>query len=402
MSLMELWNADGFWAATRPLDLLDIALVAIALTAVLSWLKRRSTRPLLLAASIGLAVYALARWLNLYLTLQFFRVGLLVLLAATLLAYQEDLRRGFERLSTGQLFRRRRSPGATEQSVTTLTDVTFDLAERRFGALIVVRGVEHLDRHFLGGWTVDGKPSVPLLLSIFDPHTPAHDGAVIIDENGRLDRIGVHLPLTSNLAALDGRGTRHAAALGLAEASDALIIVVSEERGVVSLAHDGEIEPIETHEELSARLNGFLEQRQPAKAGSRRKFWPRDLEVKAAAVALATALWILLAAPSEPVQRIYAVPIEFKNVPPGWTLEEPFPAEAEVTLVGPEPRFRDVVSDELRLTIELTKPEAGPNQIPTESGTVNAPQPLRVVWINPETIFFVARPPGGDRREPSQ
>lgn len=393
----EVFGAEGFWAATRPVDLIDIAIVAIALSVVLSWLKRRSTRPLLLAAAIGIAVYALARWQSLYLTLQLFRVGLLVLLAATLLAYQEDLRRGFERLATGQIFRRRRVASASEQALATLTDATFDLAERRFGALIVVRGTEQLERHFLGGWSVDGKPSVPLLLSIFDPHTPAHDGAAIIDQNGRLDRIGVHLPLTSNLAALEGSGTRHAAALGLAEVSDALVIVVSEERGVVSIAHDSRIEPVATHERLSAALRAFLDEHQPSEGGPKRAFWPRDLEVKVAALALAAALWLILAAPSEPVQRIYEIPIEFRNVPSGWTVEELFPATAKVTFEGPEPRLRDVVVDDLRLTIEVSAPDAGSNQVSTENGTINVPQPLKVLSIDPETIFFVARPPGAER-----
>jgi len=398
MFFKELVNLGGTWEAVRPEDLLDIALVSVALTVILSWLKRRSTRPLLLVASVGIAVYALARWFDLFLTLLLFRVGVLVLLAATLLAYQDDLRRGFERLATGQIFRRRKMPSSSEQAIATLTDASFELAERRYGALIVVRGIELLDRHLIGGWSVDGKPSVPLLLSIFDPHTPAHDGAVVIDEAGRLDRIGVHLPLTTNLAALEGRGTRHAAALGLSEVSDALVIVVSEEKGIVSIARGETLEPVKTQEELSAILSDFLEERLPTKADRRKRFFRRDLEVKAAAVALAMALWLTLAAPSKPVQRIYKVPIEFKSVPSGWALEETFPAEAEVTLAGPEPRFREVMPDELRLTIELPRPEPGSNQIATASGTVNAPATLKVISLNPETIFFVARPPG-DRRD---
>jgi DNA integrity scanning protein DisA with diadenylate cyclase activity len=397
MSFKELLNASGPWGTARPEDVLDVALVAVALTVILSWLKRRSTRPLLLAASIGIAVYALAHWLDLYLTLQFFRVAFLVLLAATLLAYQDDLRRGFERLATGQFFRKRKVPDGGELALAALIDASFELAERRIGALIVVRGIERLDRHLIGGWPVDGKLSVPLLLSIFDPHTPAHDGAVVIDEGGRLDRIGVHLPLTTNLAALEGRGTRHAAALGLSEASDALVIVVSEERGVVSIARGETLEPVATHEELSAILSDSFEARLPSKTGKRRRFFRRDLEVKAAAIALALALWLVFAAPSAPVQRIYPVPIEFKNVPPGWTLEEPFPAEAEVTLSGPEPRFGEVAPDDLRLTIELSRPEPGPNKVATQQGTVNAPAPLKVVSLNPETIFFIARPPHGSR-----
>lgn len=399
MEWREWFEVDGFWGAVRLEDLLDIALVALALSVALSWLRRRSTRPILFVAVIAVGVYLLARWLNLYLTLQLFRVGLIVFLAATLLAYQEDLRRGFERLAAGHFFPRRTKAGPHEQVIFTLTEAAFDLAERRFGALIVIRGVEPLDRHLRGGWSVGGKPSLPLLLSIFDPHTPAHDGAVIIDENGRLERLGVHLPLTSNLAALEGRGTRHAAALGLAEGSDAVVIVVSEESGRISLAHGDQIEPVATHEELAARLTKFLEDTRP-RPRRLRPGWPRELEVKVAATVLAVALWFALAAPSEPVQRILAVPIEFRNVPRGWTLEEPFPALAEVTLVGPEPVFRNLTAEELRLTIDFPRPEAGGNQIPTESGTVNAPQPLRVISLNPETIWIVARPPSDTRRQP--
>jgi diadenylate cyclase len=393
MGWREWFEIDGFWAAVRVEDLLDIALVALAISVALSWLRRRSTRPILVVAAIAVGVYLLARWLNLYLTLQLFRVGLIVLLAATLLAYQEDLRRGFERLAAGHVFRRSSaSRGPHEQVTMTLTEAAFDLAERRFGALIVVRGVEPLDRHLRAGWSVGAKPSLPLLLSIFDPHTPAHDGAVVIDENGRLERLGVHLPLTSNLAALGGRGTRHAAALGLAEVSDALVMIVSEERGTVSIALGDQIERVATHEELAARLTAYHEGKRPRPLRLR-SGWPREIEVKIAAVVLAIGLWFALAAPSQSVQRIIEVPIEFRNVPQGWTLEEPYPPRAEVTLIGPEPVFGNLATDEMRLTIDFPRPNEGENQIPTAQGTVNAPQPLRVISLNPETIWIVANPP---------
>lgn len=391
MSLRELFKTEGFWAEVRLEDFLDIALVAIALTIVLSWLKRRSTRPLLLAVAIGIIVYAAARSLNLYLTLQAFRVGLLVLLGATLVAYQEDLRRGFERLAAGQIFRRRKPPDACGQAILTMTEAAFDLAERRFGALMVIRGVEHLERHLRGGWAVDGKISVPLLLSIFDPHTPAHDGAVIIDERGRLDRLGVHLPLTSNLAALEGRGTRHAAALGLAESSDALVIVVSEERGTVSLAYGDQIEPVASHEELSAKLTGFFDARTPSPRPRRRGFWQRDLEIKFAATALAFALWLTIAAPSDPVQRSYDVSVELKNPPEDWILEGPFPNQVGVTLIGPEPAFRDLSPEDLRLTFDLQNLQLGDNKLSAESGQVQLPEPLRVARMDTENIYITAR-----------
>lgn len=395
MALRDLFGTEGFWGAVRIEDLLDIFLVAAALSIALSWLKRRATRPLLVALALGIAVYALARWLNLYLTLQVFRVGAFVLLAATLLAYQEDLRRAFERLATGQVFRRRKAvPDSTEQAVSAVAEAAFDLAERRFGALIVVRGIEHLDRHLRGGWPVDGKPSVPLLLSIFDPHTPAHDGAAVIDERGRLDRVGSHLPLTSNLAALSGRGTRHAAALGLSGNCDAVVVVVSEERGSVSLARAGQIEPVASEEALAATLGEFIETKRP-RPGRRRTPWPRDLEIKVASTALAIALWFALAAPSSPVQRTYPVTVELQNVPRGWRLEGPQPATVDVTLVGPEPVFRELVPEELRLAFDLSKIEPGENLIPTEAGTINAPAALHVARYDVETVWVTAAPSGG-------
>ena len=394
MGWRDLLGDEGFWGAVRAEDLLDLAFVAIALSILLSWLKRRATRPLLLVLGIAIGVYALARWLNLFLTLQLFRVAALVLLAAALIAYQEDLRRGFERLATGGTFRRRKAPDSAEVAIATVTEAAFDLAERKFGALIVIRGIEHLDRHLRGGWGVDGKPSVPLLLSIFDPHTPAHDGAAVIDEHGRIDRVGVHLPLTSNLAALAGRGTRHAAALGLAESSDALVVVVSEERGTVSVARGGQLELVETEEELGAVVSKFFLGKRPQRE-KQRTYWPRDLEIKLASVALAVALWLALAAPSEPVQRTYGVPIELRNVPQGWTLDGPWPGEIEVTLLGPEPVFREFRPEDLRLAFDLSRIEAGRNQIETDSGSINAPEALRVIRYDFEAIQLEAHPPGG-------
>jgi diadenylate cyclase len=253
-----------------------------------------------------------------------------------------------------------------------------------------VRGIESLDRHLRGGWHVGGEPSVPLLLSIFDPHTPAHDGAAVIDDDGRLERVGVHLPLTTNLAALEGRGTRHAAALGLSGSSDALVIVVSEERGQVSIARGGRMEPVETHEELSAALMNFF-----AATGSGRRHMPdqrpRDLEIKIGAVILAIALWFALAAPTEPVQRTYEVTVELRNAPPSAALEGPFPSRVGVTLVGPEPAFRNITTEDLRLTFDVSQLTPGENRIPVEYGHLNAPEALRAARMDIDSIYVYLR-----------
>ena len=104
--------------------------------------------------------------------------------------------------------------------------------------MIVLQGNDPLERHINGGTNLDGIVSEPLLESLFDPHSIGHDGAVIIDGN-RVTKFGCHLPLSMNTSKYENIGLRHTAALGLAERSDAICIVVSEERGTISLAYHG-------------------------------------------------------------------------------------------------------------------------------------------------------------------
>lgn len=113
------------------------------------------------------------------------------------------------------------------------------LGEMRTGALIAVKGAEPWDHHMQGGIELGGAISLPLLFSLFDHRTPGHDGALLIEGN-RVTKFAVQLPLAPIPPhVIRYGGTRHAAGLGLAEVCDAFIVVVSEERGTISLAHDG-------------------------------------------------------------------------------------------------------------------------------------------------------------------
>ena len=112
---------------------------------------------------------------------------------------------------------------------------------------------EPIESHVEGGIALDGRLSEPLLLSLFDPSSPGHDGAVIL-RGAQIERFAVHLPLSVNRAALGPGGTRHAAALGLSERCDAICIVVSEERGTVSVARDGLLRVLARPQDLALEL----------------------------------------------------------------------------------------------------------------------------------------------------
>src|SRR5699024_10925097 len=123
-------------------------------------------------------------------------------------------------------------------------------------ALIVLKGKEEWDRHITGGVELQGQVSLPLLFSIFDPKTAGHDGALLI-ENGLITKFGTHLPLSTHLHKISRGATRHAAALGLSERCDALVIVVSEERGVISVARQGQLIELDASSDLKSHLTEF-------------------------------------------------------------------------------------------------------------------------------------------------
>src|SRR5262249_25610852 len=167
--------------------------------------------------------------------------------------------------------RRGRATPASAAPADILVEALTDMARQRVGALVVLPGTQPIARHVRGGLALDGVLSVPLLKSIFDPHSPGHDGAVIV-EGDHLVRFATHLPLSTNFLALVGVGTRPSAPLGLAALAGALCIVGSEERGEIAIARDGRLRRLTDPATLSAELERFLHETRPGE-GDRRSFW---------------------------------------------------------------------------------------------------------------------------------
>ena len=213
--------------------LADIAIVALVFYVFLVALKRTRRSGLILAGIlIASAVYVLALKLDLLLTVTLLHGFFTVILVALVVIFQEELRYVFERVGLWWVQRRlpyyKRSAGRLpRREVEILSRTLGDLAREKIGALVVLRGADAINRHLDGGEPVDGRLSEPLLKSIFDPHSLGHDGAVTIEDD-RIVKLGCHLPLSKNLDKLPRSGTRHAAALGLSEHTDALCLVVSE------------------------------------------------------------------------------------------------------------------------------------------------------------------------------
>jgi hypothetical protein len=263
------------------------------------------------------------------------------------------------------------------------------MASARIGALIVLRGREPLEPHLEGGIELSGRLSEPLLLSLFDASSPGHDGAVVLSD-GRVERFAVHLPLSSDHAQLGQAGTRHAAALGLAERCDALCIVVSEERGTVSVARDGSLGVIAHPGDLARALRAF---REPADtAGSTWRDASTWIEL-GSAVALALGLWALLVPGATHVVRTVPARIVVENLPRDFVLESIEPEQVEVTLSG---RRRDLLlaPADTAVRVDALLAELGRRTFELDRDKVRHPANLEVEAIDPPRVKISVRARG--------
>ncbi len=316
----------------RITDLIDVAIVAAMVFAGIVWLRRSRARFAALGIGLVTALYLVVGRLGFQLTAWILQGFLAVVVFVTVIVFQEDLRRLFERIAVVGLGRR--TPAPPPGTVETIARALAHLANRRRGALLVIPGREPLDRHLEGGIALDGDLSEPLLLSIFDPGSPGHDGAVVVRGN-RVERFAVHLPLSNSREQLGSTGTRHAAALGLAERCDALCLVVSEERGTISVAHDGRLRTLQGSQGLAEALRSHLAA-VAATPGPRSRWhalverWPEAL----ASIAIAAGLWLVRVPGSDVIEVERTVPVRIENLPVGYELESVEPAEVDVTLSG--------------------------------------------------------------------
>lgn len=167
------------------------------------------------------------------------RNSLPALLVSLPVIFQPELRRGLQRLGrTGYLLGRPLRVEMVQQTIEEITQAVLSLSERRYGALVVLELTIGLQDYIDTGVQLDSAVSRELLVTVFFPNTPLHDGALII-RNDRVVAAGCVLPLSEELFSDDQLGTRHRAAVGLSERSDAVVVVVSEETGIISVTHNG-------------------------------------------------------------------------------------------------------------------------------------------------------------------
>lgn len=409
MPTSETVFSDFFFSLRNltPLQALDIALVALVFFLLLNLLRRSRATVLLRGTLVLLVLFFLV---TLFLPLPTFDYLLELALLATLIAipiiFQPELRRLLEELGrrVGSLNLQRAGAETTLKPVSTAVE---NLAGRRTGALVVLEGNDDLSSLMETGVPVHSELTSELLQTIFYDGTPLHDGAVLLRGN-RVLAAGCVLPVSNrNLYAGQRRlGTRHRAALGLAESSDALIVVVSEETGAISVARDGQLFSDLEKTELREHIHSFYRREEEQEEGPvLRQLWeqfrewavsglhvPRrgdrvpTLMVFILSILLALATWSFIIQETNPIRELQVnnISLQVSNVPPRTTLDSELPESVSAIVKAPDDTIDSLGPSTFQAQVSLAGLEPNLHRVPVfiESSV----RPVQIVSVNPDSV----------------
>ncbi len=383
----------SFGSAIYLTDLLDVFIIAVF--AYIGILFLRQTKSLVAFVGIGVLsiIYLLARAFHLYITALILQSFFSIFVIVLVIVFQDELKRSFELIATSGSRRiKNRSSVAFSSTIFSVVQATSNLMRKKHGALIIIPGKELIERHTRGGNILDGIVTAPLVESIFDPKSPGHDGAVVISKD-RISKFGVHLPLSQNLRQIKERGTRHSAAIGISEKADALAVVVSEERGEISVAKNGKMKLLKDTQELERYLHQHYKEIFPQRPQNffKNLFKEKTIE-KISAITIACVAWFFIVFQAEIVQRDFNVPISFTNISEEKIIESTIPETVTVTFSARgQTVLNNLSPDMIRISISGEKIESGMNEIELDRSYINHPFNLSIVNISPAVIQVKAQ-----------
>lgn len=240
-------------------NFLEVLIIAFVIYELLLMVKTSHAIPLIKGIAVILVFTLFAAALELDNILWIMQNISTVAVIALVVIFQPELRKGLEILGKQNLvtklvsFEPKVDDWMSEKSCNEISKAVFEMAKVKTGALIVIQHVENLESYINTGIRIDGIVSAALLINIFEKNTPLHDGAVVINGN-TVVAATCYLPLSDSDSISKDLGTRHRAAIGMTEATDTTVLVVSEETGHISMANEGKLTRITSYEQLNAEL----------------------------------------------------------------------------------------------------------------------------------------------------
>jgi diadenylate cyclase len=251
----------GWW------DLLDLAIVSILIYEALKLIRGTRAVQMAVGSLLIVALFYLSRLAPLQTVNWLIRNMLVYVVFAAIVIFQSDIRRALAHFGQAPFFRYLNRQEAADETIEEVIVAASMLAAQRTGAIVAIEREIGLRNYIESGIPLDATLTYDLLVTIFQPSSPLHDGAVVIQEE-RIAAAACFLPLTVNPRVSRELGTRHRAAIGLTEESDAVAVIVSEETGHIGLALNGHIDRNLTPDQLRDRLRPLVLKRRSASSAA--------------------------------------------------------------------------------------------------------------------------------------
>ena len=367
-------------------DLVDVLFLTLVAYQLYQWFRETRALRVLIGLVVLGGIYSVAKLWGLFLTTWVFQILWQVLLILLLILFQSEIRQVLEKVSPLRYLRSRRSDYGGSFTAN-LARVAFELAAEKTGALVVLTRDDNPSQLIHTGQMVMALPDPMLIKSIFNHHAPAHDGAVIISQD-RLTHMGCILPLSESRDLPDQYGTRHRAALGLSEMTDAVCLVVSEERSEVTSIVGAKIEHWDQPEALQVQLREWLggpEIQVPTVQGFLEDFFIKNWKSKLIAFALVSICWLVLASHQE-VEVFSSATIRYTNPAADLSVSLDSTRTVDLTLSGRQSQVDSIRKEDVRVNVDLGNLGQGRHQVKLSGKNVYLPSGVTVERIMPTKI----------------
>lgn len=374
----------------QPPGLLDLAVISLLVHRLIVLFRGTATLQVTAALALLWLLQAGAVELDLILTSRFLEWLGTAAVLLIVVAFRDEIREVLLQTSPVRLLWGRPSPPSSPERLHEAVEAALRMAQAHVGALIVFQNQDRLGTLARDGTSVGARLSGPLLEALFAKESPVHDGALIV-RGDRIDRVGAILPLTNQGDVPAQFGTRHRAALGLSEQSDAVILVVSEERGEVSVVHRGQVLRVDQPEEAERVLRRLLrwDPDQDRARRLRQEVLQQTLGFGLTVLGV-LGYWTVFYGRQSTVTTL-KVPIEFRNTAPGLEPDRLSSEQVTVQVRGQRPLIADLKArpNQLSALIDLSERTPGTHQSVTLGpGMIEHPAGLQVLRVDPARVTF--------------
>jgi len=368
-------------------DILDILFISIVSYQFYVWFWGTKAFKALIGIVLLSGVFIVAKSWGLFLTTWVFQILWQVFVILLIILFQREIRQMLERFNPLKTigFKHR---SIADEWIPAFASWAFDAAKKRIGAIIVFERTELVFDLVTKGVSMECDPQPEILNSIFYKQSPLHDGAILISR-GKILKTSCYLPLSAREDLPQEWGTRHRAALGLAEKCDAWVMIISEERGEIAFAVDNDIKKIKDENELITLFEDAIYKFKKAETGVKEKIksWiTRRYRIKAIVFTLVCIMWLLFAGQQNFEKKIN-LPLNFDNTPAGLVISDPVDPKITITCRGLRKDVSLLNKDNIMTSIDLFSAKSGTSFYNITTGNLTLPNDrIHIVHITPSRI----------------